>query len=206
MYIPKHFEAPDRASTLKVIRDYPFAMLISTDADGAPIATPLPVAVSATADEGEQTTLHFHVARANPHAALLSANARTMIAFSGPHAYMSPRVYSDLKRVPTWNYIAVHAYGELTEVPGDAAKDDFLKFLIGIHEPAYADQWRGLDEKYQTMMLGAISAFQLRVTRLQSKFKINQHRTEAHASMKTIYAAGSPDEQVLGKWMERLGL
>lgn len=206
MYIPKHFEAPDRASTLKVIRDYPFAMLISTDADGSPIATPLPVAVSATADEGEQTTLHFHVARANPHAALLSANARTMIAFSGPHAYMSPRVYPDLKRVPTWNYIAVHAYGELTEVPGDAAKDDFLKFLIGIHEPAYADQWRGLDEKYQTMMLGAISAFQLRVTRLQSKFKINQHRTEAHASMKTIYAAGSPDEQVLGKWMERLGL
>jgi len=206
MYIPKHFEAPDRASTLEVMRDYPFAMLISTDADGSPIATPLPVAVSAAANEGEQTTLHFHVARANPHAALLSANARTMIAFSGPHAYMSPRVYPDLKRVPTWNYIAVHAYGELTEVFGDAAKDDFLKFLIGIHEPAYADQWRGLDDKYQTMMLGAISAFQMRVTRLQSKFKINQHRTEAHASMKTIYAAGSPDEQALGKWMERLGL
>ena len=89
---------------------------------------------------------------------------------------------------------------------GDAAKDDFLKFLIGIHEPAYADQWRGLDAKYQTMMLGAISAFQLRVTRLQSKFKINQHRPEAHASMKAIYAAGSPDERALGEWMERLGL
>ena len=85
-------------------------------------------------------------------------------------------------------------------------KDDFLKFLIGIHEPAYADQWRALDAKYQTMMMSAISAFQLRVTRLQSKFKLNQHRTEAHASMKAIYAAGGPDEQALGKWMERLGL
>ncbi len=203
MYLPKHFEAPDRASTLEVMRGYPFAMLISTDADGSPIATPLPVAVTVSGDE---TTLHFHVARANPQAALLSANARTMIAFSGPHAYMSPRVYPDLQRVPTWNYIAVHAYGELTEVVGDAAKDDFLKFLIGIHEPAYADQWRALDAKYQTMMMSAISAFQLRVTRLQSKFKINQHRTEAHAAMKAIYAAGSPDEQALGKWMERLGL
>ena len=203
MYIPKHFDAPDRASTLDVMRSYPFATLISTDVDGSPIATPLPVAVI---DSGDETTLHFHVARANPHAALLSANARTMIAFLGPHAYMSPRVYLDLARVPTWNYIAVHAYGEVTEVLGDAAKDDFLKFLIGIHEPAYADQWRGLDAKYQTMMLGAISAFQLRVTRLQSKFKINQHRPEAHASMKAIYAAGSPDERALGEWMERLGL
>ena len=119
---------------------------------------------------------------------------------------MSPRVYPDLKRVPTWNYIAVHAYGELTEVVGDEAKDSFLKFLIGIHEPAYADQWRGLDAEYQTMMMRAISAFQLRVRRLQSKFKINQHRIEAHASMKAIYAAGNPDEQALGKWMERLGL
>ena len=203
MYIPKQFEAPDRASTLEVVRGYPFAMLISTDSDGSPMATPLPVAVSVSDDE---TTLHFHVARANPHAALLSANASTMIAFSGPQAYMSPRVYPDLKRVPTWNYIAVHAYGELTEVVGDAAKDDFLKFLIGIHEPAYADQWRALDAKYQMMMMGAISAFRLRVTRLQSKFKLNQHRTEAHASMKAIYAAGNPDEQALGKWMERLGL
>jgi transcriptional regulator len=203
MYIPKHFEAPDHASTIEVMRGYPFAMLISTDAHGSPMATPLPVAVS---DSSGETTLHFHVARANPHAKLLSANARTMVAFSGPHAYMSPSVYPDLKRVPTWNYIAVHAYGELTEVLGDPAKDDFLKFLIGIHEPTYADQWRALDAKYQTMMMSAICAFQLRVTRLESKFKINQHRTEAHASMKAIYATGNPDEQALGVWMERLGL
>jgi transcriptional regulator len=203
MYIPKHFEAPNRAATLEVMRAYPFASLISTDADGAPIATPLPVAVT---DSGDDTTLHFHVARANPHALALSAGAPTMVAFLGPQAYMSPRVYPDLQRVPTWNYIAVHAHGELTEVKGDEAKDDFLKFLIGIHEPAYADQWRGLDHKYQTMMMSAICAFQLRVTRLQSKFKINQHRLEAHAQMKQIYAAGGPDEQALGKWMERLGL
>jgi transcriptional regulator len=203
MYIPKHFQSPSAQATLEVMRSHPFATLISTDAEGAPLATPLPVAV--TQSDG-QTTLHFHVARANPHAAPLSAGARTMVAFMGPHAYMSPKVYPDLKRVPTWNYIAVHAYGELTEVHGDAAKDDFLKFLIGIHEPAYADQWRALDSKYQTMMMSAICAFQLRVTRLESKFKINQHRPEAHVAMKAIYAAGNADEQALGQWMERLGL
>ena len=203
MYLPKHFEAPDHAATIEVMRAYPFATLISTDADGAPYATPLPVAVT---DSGHEMTLHFHVARANPHAKLLAAGAHTMIAFLGPHAYMSPRVYADLKRVPTWNYIAVHAYGELQELHGDAAKDEFLKFLIGIHEPAYAEQWRGLDAKFQTMMLGAISAFQLRVTKLESKFKLNQHRKEAHATMKAAYSVGNANEQALGRWMERLGL
>ena len=203
MYLPKHFESPNHAATIEVMRAYPFATLISTDAEGAPYATPLPVAVT---DSGEETTLHFHVARANPHAKLLAAGARTMIAFLGPHAYMSPRVYADLQRVPTWNYLAVHAYGELTEVEGDAAKDEFLKFLIGIHEPEYATQWRGLDPKYQTMMLGAISAFQLRVTKLESKFKLNQHRKEAHAQMKAIYVSGNSNEQALAQWMERLGL
>ena len=203
MYLSKHLESPDHASTLEVMRAYPFATLISTDADGTPYATPLPVAVT---DSGEETTLHFHVARANPHARLLVAGARTMIAFLGPHAYMSPSVYADLQRVPTWNYLAVHAYGELTEVEGDAAKDEFLKFLISIHEPEYAAQWRGLDPKYQTMMLGAISAFQLRVTKLESKFKLNQHRKEAHATMKAAYSVGNANEQALGHWMERLGL
>lgn len=201
MYIPKHFESPNRAATLEVMRDYPLATLISTAADGAPLATPLPVAVSTLEDE---VTLHFHVARANPHAKLLAANAKTMIAFLGPHAYMSPRVYADLQRVPTWNYIAVHAYGELQAVEGDAAKDAFLKFLIAIHEPEYAAQWRGLDEKYQTMMLGAIDAFTLRVTRLESKFKINQHRVEAREKMLSMYADGNENEQALGQWLGRL--
>ena len=203
MYLPKHVESPNHAATIEVMRAYPFATLISTDAGGAPYATPLPVAVN---DAGKETTLHFHVARANPHAKLLAAGARTIIAFLGPHAYMSPSVYADLQRVPTWNYLAVHAYGELTEVEGDAAKDEFLKFLIGIHEPEYAAQWRGLDPKYQTMMLGAISAFQLRVTKLESKFKLNQHRKEAHAAMKAAYSVGNANEQALGRWMERLGL
>lgn len=203
MYIPKQFEAPDRAATIEVMREYPLATLISTDAEGAPLGTPLPVAVS---EEGAETTLHFHVARANPHEKLLAANARSMIAFMGPHAYMSPRVYDDLQRVPTWNYIAVHAYGEIEPVEGEAAKDEFLKFLIAIHEPEYAAQWRGLDRKYQSMMLGAISAFKLRVTRLDSKFKLNQHRKEAHGKMKAVYAAGNSNEQSLARWMERLGL
>ncbi|HQA35031.1 MAG TPA: FMN-binding negative transcriptional regulator, partial [Casimicrobium huifangae] len=85
-------------------------------------------------------------------------------------------------------------------------KDALLKSLIALHEPPYAQQWMNLDEKFQETMLGAIAAFRMTVTRLEGKFKLNQHRKEAHATMKVGYAAGTPDEQALGHWMERLGL
>ncbi len=202
MYIPKHFQSPDRALTLEVMRTNNFATLISSDAEGAPFATHLPVVIS---EEGDQVVLHFHVARANPHATLLREKRTSMIAFLGPHAYMSPSVYPDLKRVPTWNYVAAHAYGEPIELDTNEAKDALLKSLIAIHEPAYADQWRALDERYQTMMMSAICAFRMPVTKLEGKFKLNQHREEAHTTVKAMYADGTPDERALVRWMERLG-
>lgn len=57
---------------------------------------------------------------------------------------MSPKVYPDLVRVPTWNYIAVHCTVQAEVLDGEAVKDALLKHLIADHEPAYADQWRGL--------------------------------------------------------------
>ena len=202
MYLPKHFQSPDRAMTLEVMRTHNFATLTSVDAEGAPFVTHLPVALT---EEGDKVVLHFHMAKANPHSAMLREKRASMVAFLGPHAYMSPSVYPDLRRVPTWNYIAVHAYGGLTELDTSDAKDALLKSLIAIHEPAYADQWRALDEKYQTMMMSAICAFRMAVTKLEGKFKLNQHREEAHSSVKNMYRDGTPDERALVSWMERLG-
>ena len=202
MYLPKHFESPDRALTLEIMRTHNFATLTSVDAEGAPFVTHLPVALT---EDGDQVVLHFHMAKANPHSAMLREKRVSMVAFLGPHAYMSPSVYADLRRVPTWNYIAVHAYGEPVELATNDAKDALLKSLIAIHEPAYADQWRALDEKYQTMMMSAICAFRMTVTKLEGKFKLNQHREEAHSSVKAMYRDGTPDERALVAWMERLG-
>jgi transcriptional regulator len=204
MYIPKQFEATNLDVTLEVMRAHNFATLITTQADGTPLASHVPMIVENT---GSDVLIRFHVARANPHGALLlESKTPSMISFMGPHAYMSPSVYPDLRRVPTWNYIAVHAYGLPTEVTGDDKKDALLKSLIALHEPAYAQQWRDLDAKYQSTMLGAITAFEMPVTNLESKFKLNQHRKEAHAAMKASYGSGTPDEKVLAHWMERLGL
>ena len=119
---------------------------------------------------------------------------------------MTPRVYPDLVRVPTWNYLAVHCTVEARLIEDPLAKDRLLKKVIGDHDPAYAPQWVSLGIEYQHKMLAGIVAFELRVTDLQCKLKLNQHRPESHAQMRAVYAAGNENEQALGQWMDKLGM
>jgi predicted FMN-binding regulatory protein PaiB len=94
-----------------------------------------------TADEetahGNRTTgktvsssLFGHVAKANPHWRYLRERGNATVSFLGPHAYMSPKVYPDLKRVPTWNYLAVECRVKATLIEGNEAADGMLVKLI----------------------------------------------------------------------------
>ncbi len=208
MYLPAQFDPKDAQVAAQVMRSHPFASLISVDEGGLPFVTHLPLHLeSAPGQDGTLVphTLLGHCARANPHWKYLADRAQAVVTFMGPQAYMSPKVYPDLVRVPTWNYIAVHCTVQAEVLDGEAAKDALLKHLIADHEPAYADQWRTLPHDYTGKMLGAIVAFSLKIISLQCKVKVNQHRPEAHARMLEIYDAGSPDEQALGQWMRQMG-
>jgi transcriptional regulator len=202
MYLPPQFKG-DRAQAAALISAHPFASLISVDDAGLPFVTHLPLHLE---QRGDDFVLLGHVAKPNPHWRYLQARPQAVVTFLGPHAYLSPQVYPDLARVPTWNYLAVHGTVQATLIDDAAGKDALLKKLIGDHEPAYAEQWRGLGEDFAHKMLAGIVAFELQVTELQCKLKLNQHRREAHAAMKTMYAAGSPDEQALAQWMDTLGM
>jgi transcriptional regulator len=203
MYLPPPFAAKDPAIALEVMRSHPFASLISVDADGLPFVTQLPLHLE---EAGDRLRLLGHVARPNPHGGYLRERPRALVTFLGPHAYMTPRVYPDLTRVPTWNYLAVHATVEARLMEHFDDKDRLIKHLIHDHDTAYAAQWRGLGEEYQQKMMQGITAFELTVTSLQCKVKLNQHRPESHAAMAQMYASGHPDEQALAAWMRRLGM
>ena len=202
MYLPPQFNG-DRAQAAALINEHPFASLISLDDTGLPYITHLPLHLE---DRGDQLVLLGHVAKPNPHWRYLQARAQAVVTFLGPHAYLSPKVYPDLARVPTWNYLAVHCTVQASLIEDPLGKDQLLKKLIGDHEPAYAEQWRALSEEFADKMLAGIVAFELRVTDLQCKVKINQHRPEAHAAMKAVYAAGNENEQALAGWMDRVGM
>jgi transcriptional regulator len=203
MYLPPQFAAKDPSIARDLMRAHPFANLVSVDGEGFPFVTPLPLHLE---ERGDTMYLLGHVARPNPHRSYLADRPKALVTFLGPHAYMTPRVYPDLTRVPTWTYLAVHATVEARLIESFDDKDQLLKHLIHDHDPAYADQWRALDEDYQQKMMRGITAFELKVVELQCKVKLNQHRPEAHAAMAQTYGAGNPDEQALAHWMRRLGM
>ncbi|MBS0507419.1 MAG: FMN-binding negative transcriptional regulator [Proteobacteria bacterium] len=204
MYLPPQFESKDRAHALALMRAHPFASLIGNDDEGFPFVTHLPLHVREGADGA--LVLLGHCARANPHWRYLRARPEALVTFQGPHAYLSPAVYPDLARVPSWNYLAVHCRVQATFIDGAQDKDALLKALIGDHEPAYAAQWRALGEEFAHKMLAGIVAFELHVLGLQCKLKLNQHRPESHAALHARYSAGTPDERALAGWMERLAM
>ena len=203
MYLPRNFEPPDGTVAIELMRAHPLASLISNDAEGLPFVTHLPLHLEERADT---LVLLGHCARPNPHWRYLQERPAAVVTFLGPQAYMTPRVYPDLVRVPTWNYLAVHCTVHAMLVEDAQAKDRLLKKLIRDHDPAYIAQWLGLEPDYQRKMLAGIVAFELEVRSLQCKVKINQHRPEAHARMRAQYAAGGENEQALGRWMDRLGI
>jgi transcriptional regulator len=203
VYLPPQFKAKDEAHALALMRAHPLANLISTDDEGFPVVTHLPLHLSQL--EGQHILLG-HCAKANPHWRFLQARPHALVTFMGPQAYMSPKVYPDLTRVPTWSYLAVQAKVEAKLIVDAQAKDRLLKQLINDHEPPYAAQWRSLGEDFQQKMLNGIVAFELHITELECAIKLNQHRPESHLAMHTAYAQGSPDEQALAEWMVKLGL
>lgn len=202
MYLPPHFNARDPQLAATLIREHPLASLISCDDEGLPFVTHLPLHL----DEREAGfVLLGHCARPNPHWRYLQARPRAVVTFLGPHAYQSPRIYADLQRVPSWNYVAVHCTVEARLVDDADGKDRLLKTLIADHEPPYAQQWRSLPEDFAGKLLAGIVGFELQVTDLQCKIKLNQHRPESHAALHAAYASGNERERELATWMERVG-
>ncbi|GAC1601042.1 MAG: FMN-binding negative transcriptional regulator [Ramlibacter sp.] len=203
MYQPPQFESTDAALATQLMRSHPLASLISNDDDGLPFVTHLPLHVETA---GTVLTLLGHCARPNPHWRYLQSRPTAVVTFLGPHAYLSPRIYPDLARVPSWNYLAVHCTVRARLVEAPDAKDALLKKLIGDHEPPYAQQWRAMDPALAHKLLAGIVGFELEVIELQCKLKLNQHRPESHAALKAAYASGNDDQRELAGWMERLGM
>jgi transcriptional regulator len=174
MYIPEHFRVHDHADAIAFMHANPFAILISSTDEG-PFATHLPVFVSATENN---LVLRGHVAKANPHWRHLEQNPACLTIFHGPHAFVSTSNYVTRENVPTWNYGAVHAYGNARTFASPEDLQGILDQLIGTFEPAYADQWASFSETYRERMLSHIVGFEIAVTKLEAKFKLSQNRTK----------------------------
>jgi transcriptional regulator len=189
MYIPKANQEHDTARIVHTMRAYNFAIFTSL-VEGELMATHLPII---TVQEGERIICRGHFARANPQWRSIQEQ-RNLLIFSGPHAYISPTHYEKEENVPTWNYIAIHAYGRARLVEEPAALEALLAELIMTHEAPYQAQWTGLSERYRQGMMQGIVGFELVVEQLEGKAKLSQNRSVTEQVRVAEALLGSPHE------------
>ncbi len=171
MYIPNRYLDTDQERVLTFMRRNSFATVVSVR-DGSPVASHLPLSVSG--DPGE-ITIRAHFAKANPHWQVV-IESECMIIFTGPHTYISPKLYDRHESVPTWNYVSVHAYGT-ARLTDDAETLAGLHGLFEQNDGAYREQWDSLSDAYREGMLRGIVGFEVRVTRVEGAAKLSQNRT-----------------------------
>ncbi len=204
MYIPEHFLQDDRALMIEVMRAESFALLVSGGPHGDPFVTHLPLVIR---DSADSLIIEGHMARANPHWQYLEKNPRALIVFNGPHAYVSPSLYESKENVPTWNYVAIHAYGAIKLNHDMGGKRDAQTRLIGALEPAYQQQFEELQPVYMHGRLSAIVAFEMTVERIEGKFKLSQNRPMVdRINVANSLAEGNDDQRGVAAWMQRLAL
>jgi transcriptional regulator len=198
MYNPSAFVMNDLQDLHQQILATRLAVLVTHGEQGLQ-ASHIPLLLDA--EQGPNGTLYGHLAKANPQWQALQNGAQTMVIFAGADAYVSPGFYPAKaehgKVVPTWNYVAVHAYG-VAEVFTDAHRlRDLVSALTDRHEASRAQPWKVDDAPadYIDGMLRAIVGFALPIQRLEGKRKLSQNRNAADIAGVREGLAASSDAQ-----------
>lgn len=194
MYIPPAFRLDDRDAIVTVMRDNAFAVLVAHQGETVEISH-LPLMVEA---RGDALVIRGHVARANPIVALIESGAEATAVFSGPHGYISPDWYASTDQVPTWNYVAVHATGQLKGMTDTTETTELLADLSAEHEVPLAPKkpWthHKMREGLMARMIKGVLAFELPVERLEAKSKMSQNKTPEDIAGAAAGLRGRGDE------------
>ncbi|MDB5227369.1 MAG: FMN-binding negative transcriptional regulator [Bacteroidota bacterium] len=174
MYIPKHFEQNDHKKSIAFMQAYNFAVVVSIK-ENIPIATHLPFIIE---ERNKDLVLIAHLSRANEQWKTF-AGQDVLVIFSEPHAYISPSLYERQQNVPTWNYVAVHAYGKVSIINEPEKEIELLEKMMVAFDAAYLEQWKTLDPGYKENLRKGIVAFEIIVHDLQGKEKLSQNKTQS---------------------------
>ena len=181
MYTPPSFKQEDLAALREMMSQIAFISLITPTISGL-LATQAPVLFDPNL--GEHGTLRGHIARANQQWKT-ATEGEGLAIFLGPNSYVSPQYYASKREhgrvVPTWNYIAIHAYGLVRFSEDRELLRGIVTRLTEHHEAKFEIPWKVSDAPadYIEGMLGAIVAFEMPIARIEASWKLSQNKTEA---------------------------
>ncbi len=189
MYLPPQFEEKSEDKALQLIKDNPFATLISAH-KGEPLINHFPLVLNGS------TTLLGHMSAHNPHAGALTVGDCVTAVFHGPHTYITPKWYPS-GGVPTWNYAVVHAHGRIRFVREFEPLVELLRTMTEAFEGAAPNPWPFAlpdDLSPPEVLTHSIVGFQIEIVSLEAKFKLSQNRTSEDKAGVMRGLATRPDE------------
>ncbi|WDY58022.1 FMN-binding negative transcriptional regulator [Pseudomonas sp. PSKL.D1] len=196
MYNSKPHQEHDLERLHRHMLDTRLAVLISHGEQGL-LASHLPVLLDPC--EGESGTVYAHLARANRQWQDLEQGREMLLVFPGADAYVSPGYYpskaDNPKVVPTWNYLAVHAYGPVEVIHDATPLLQIVSRLTDHHEQGRDQPWKVADapSDYLEGMLRAIVGIRMPITRLQGARKLSQNRSAQDIAGVRDGLGASPD-------------
>jgi transcriptional regulator len=196
MYIPPHFVEAGADEISSIVEGAGLACVVAQTPSGL-IANHVPLLCV----QGE--ALIGHVALANDMHRLVADGQEVLVIFRGDDAYVSPNFYPSKaehhRHVPTWNYQAVHIYGDIRFQHDEASKRAVVGRLTHKHERRLNGEgaWRMADAPadYMQDMLAKIVAFRIAVKRTLAKSKLSQNRDarDYEGVIAGLRAAGRPE-------------
>jgi transcriptional regulator len=204
MYIPKLFENKDTTAILEFIQQHSFGILITQGVENI-VATHIPLLLYKL-DDGKYV-LRGHIARANnQHANWQKMGETDVLAiFTGAHAYISSSWY-EKPNVSTWNYIAVHVYGKLKILEGEAlyaAMSDLTRhFEAGQAKPRFVEN---MPTDMIRRELRGIVGFEIAIEKLQGTEKLSQNRnpTDYQNIIQELDKSSYPDAKAVADAMRK---
>lgn len=174
MYNLPYYKEKDAAIVLEFMKQHPFAMLIGVDSEQKPVATQIPFLF---VEKEGQLYLRGHIMKGNDHHKAFTENKNVLAVFTGPHTYVSASWYEPKQQASTWNYMAVHAKGELSylDEPALFAMLDELTSQYESTQPS-PSLYKDLSEEYVMRLSKAIVAFEIKVISIDHVFKLSQNR------------------------------
>jgi len=194
MYLPDRYAETDPAVIDTLIANARLGVLVTHGPEGL-YASHLPFLWDA-----ERRIATAHLARANPHRSM-TGEGEAMLILQGADAYVSPGFYpskaEDPRKVPTWNYEAVHLYGQLEWFDDATRLLNLVEALTARNEASRADPWRVADapEDYIARMLRGIVGVSLRIERIEAKRKLSQNQDDPDRANVVRELAASPDQR-----------
>ena len=202
VYQPPSFVPRDAAAMERVIRDYPFATLVTARAP-EPQISHLPLLFHSAPEPNG--VLIGHMARANPHWRQF-ADGPTMALFHGPHAYVSPSSYAEPERrsrpgtMPSFTSMLASSWWRIVRPRSPSCTRWSSASRSGRAAP-----WRlQLEGRELEAMVSAIVAFRLLIERVDTKLKLSQNRsvTDRQRVVAALRAEHTAEASATADWMQ----